>query len=165
MGKQDNAGRFERGYLKVTIENLTSWTLTGCEKPPDTINRGALNITSPRTLENICCNAKPNKQRSDFSNKVYVKSDYTTAFKNAINDLFHDFVHKIRSSRSTVERTDQNSCSIVGLFFRPASFSCCDRIPFQHRLLRCPVLEETELFIKNRKPIVPYLYHSSFAIL
>ena len=26
MGKQDNAGRFERGYLKVTTESLTSWT-------------------------------------------------------------------------------------------------------------------------------------------
>ena len=26
-GKQDNAGRFESGYLKVTTENLISWTL------------------------------------------------------------------------------------------------------------------------------------------
>jgi len=33
MGKQDNAGRFERGYLKVTTENLTNWILPGCEKP------------------------------------------------------------------------------------------------------------------------------------
>ena len=66
----------------------------------------SINITSPRTLENICCDAKPNKQRSDFSNKAYVKPNYTPAFKNAINDLFHDFVHKSRSSRSTVERTD-----------------------------------------------------------
>ena len=33
-GKQDNAGRFERGYLKVTTENLTNWDLSGCEKPP-----------------------------------------------------------------------------------------------------------------------------------
>ena len=35
-GKQDNAGRFERGYLKVTTENLTNWDLPGCEKPPKT---------------------------------------------------------------------------------------------------------------------------------
>jgi hypothetical protein len=35
-GKKDNAGRFERGYLKVTTENLTSWTLPGREKPPNT---------------------------------------------------------------------------------------------------------------------------------
>ena len=36
MGKQDNAGRFERGCLKVTTENLTNWYLPGCEKPPKT---------------------------------------------------------------------------------------------------------------------------------
>ena len=30
------AGRFERGYLKVTTENLTSWTLLRREKPPKT---------------------------------------------------------------------------------------------------------------------------------
>ena len=35
MGKQDNAGRFERGYLKVTTENLTNWNLPRCEKPPE----------------------------------------------------------------------------------------------------------------------------------
>jgi len=35
MGKQDNAGRFECGYLKVTTENLTNWNLPGCEKPPE----------------------------------------------------------------------------------------------------------------------------------
>ena len=32
MGKQDNAGRFERGYLKVTTEKLTNWNLFSCEK-------------------------------------------------------------------------------------------------------------------------------------
>jgi len=36
MGKQDNAGRFERGYLKVTTENLTNWNLPEREKPPNT---------------------------------------------------------------------------------------------------------------------------------
>jgi hypothetical protein len=36
MGKQANAGRFERGYLKVTTENLTSWTCSRREKPPKT---------------------------------------------------------------------------------------------------------------------------------
>ena len=41
-GKQDNAGRFECGYLKVTTENLTNWDLPGCEKPPKTNNRDAL---------------------------------------------------------------------------------------------------------------------------
>ena len=35
-GKQDNAGRFEHGDLKVTTENLTNWDLPGCEKPPKT---------------------------------------------------------------------------------------------------------------------------------
>ena len=35
MGKKANAGRFERGYQKVT-ENLTNWTLPGREKPPKT---------------------------------------------------------------------------------------------------------------------------------
>ena len=35
-GKQDNAGRFELGYLKATTENLTNWDLPGCEKPPKT---------------------------------------------------------------------------------------------------------------------------------
>ena len=34
--KQDNAGRFERGCLKVTTENLTNWDLLICEKPPKT---------------------------------------------------------------------------------------------------------------------------------
>jgi len=34
--KRDNAGRFERGYLKVTTENLTNWDLSGREKPPKT---------------------------------------------------------------------------------------------------------------------------------
>ena len=34
MGKLDNAGRFERGYLKGTTENLTKWNLPKCEKPP-----------------------------------------------------------------------------------------------------------------------------------
>ena len=36
MGKQDNAGRFECGYLKVTTENLTNWILPEREKPPNT---------------------------------------------------------------------------------------------------------------------------------
>ena len=36
MGKKSNAGRFERGCLKATAENLTSWTLPGREKPPKT---------------------------------------------------------------------------------------------------------------------------------
>jgi len=36
MGKQDNAGRFEGGYPKVTTENLASWTLPRREKPPKT---------------------------------------------------------------------------------------------------------------------------------
>ena len=36
MGKKTNAGRFERGYLKVTTENLSSWTLSRREKPPNT---------------------------------------------------------------------------------------------------------------------------------
>jgi hypothetical protein len=35
MDKQDNAGRFERGYLKVTTENLSNWNLPGCEKSPE----------------------------------------------------------------------------------------------------------------------------------
>ena len=35
MDKQDNAGRFECGYLKIT-ENLTNWTLFRLEKPPET---------------------------------------------------------------------------------------------------------------------------------
>jgi len=34
-GKQDDAGRFERGYLKVTTENLPNRDLPGCEKPPE----------------------------------------------------------------------------------------------------------------------------------
>ena len=37
MGKQDNAGGFERGYLKVTAKNLANWNLPRCEKPPKTI--------------------------------------------------------------------------------------------------------------------------------
>ncbi len=36
MGKKDNAGRFEDGYLKVTTENLTNWILLRREKPPKT---------------------------------------------------------------------------------------------------------------------------------
>ena len=36
MGKNANAERFERGYLKITTENLTSWTLLRREKPPKT---------------------------------------------------------------------------------------------------------------------------------
>ena len=36
MGKQDNAERFECGYLKVTADNLTSWTVNRREKPPNT---------------------------------------------------------------------------------------------------------------------------------
>ena len=35
MGKMANAGRFERGYLKGTTENLTSWTMLRREKPPE----------------------------------------------------------------------------------------------------------------------------------
>ena len=50
-GKQDNAGRFERGCLKVTTENLTSWNLPGREKPPETNFRDALNI--PQDLRNV----------------------------------------------------------------------------------------------------------------
>ncbi len=36
MGKMANAGRFERGYLKVTAETLTGWTRLRREKPPKT---------------------------------------------------------------------------------------------------------------------------------
>jgi hypothetical protein len=41
-GKQDDAGRFECGYLKVTTENLPNRDLPGGEKPPNPIDRGAL---------------------------------------------------------------------------------------------------------------------------
>ena len=36
MGKQDNAGRFKRGGLKATTENLINWILLRREKPPKT---------------------------------------------------------------------------------------------------------------------------------
>ena len=36
MGKKANAGRFERGYLKVTTEKLTNWNLSRREKPQKT---------------------------------------------------------------------------------------------------------------------------------
>jgi hypothetical protein len=36
IGKQANTGRFERGSLKGTTENLTGWTLSKREKPPKT---------------------------------------------------------------------------------------------------------------------------------
>jgi len=36
MGKEANAGKVERGYLKVTTEKLTNWTLLRREKPPKT---------------------------------------------------------------------------------------------------------------------------------
>ena len=36
MGKKANAGRFERGCLKVTTEKLTNWNLPGREKPQKT---------------------------------------------------------------------------------------------------------------------------------
>ncbi|MDD6337126.1 MAG: hypothetical protein PUC15_01910 [Lentisphaeria bacterium] len=36
MDQKDNAGRFERGCLKVTTDNLASWTWSGREKPPNT---------------------------------------------------------------------------------------------------------------------------------
>jgi len=36
MSQKANAGRFERGYLKVTTDNLTNWTLLEHEKPPKT---------------------------------------------------------------------------------------------------------------------------------
>ena len=36
MGKKANAGRLERGYLKVTTENFTNWTLLRREKTPKT---------------------------------------------------------------------------------------------------------------------------------
>ena len=36
MGEKANAGRFERGCLKATAENLTSWTLSKRERPPRT---------------------------------------------------------------------------------------------------------------------------------
>ena len=36
MSKKANAGRFERGYLNVTTEKLTNWTLLKREKPPKT---------------------------------------------------------------------------------------------------------------------------------
>lgn len=35
-GKKANAGRFERGCMKVTTENRTNWTLSRREKPPKT---------------------------------------------------------------------------------------------------------------------------------
>ena len=44
MSKRTNAGRFERGCLKVTTENLTNWELPGREKPQKPIFRGALNL-------------------------------------------------------------------------------------------------------------------------
>jgi hypothetical protein len=36
MSKKTSAGRFERGCLKATTENLTSWILLRCEKPQKT---------------------------------------------------------------------------------------------------------------------------------
>ena len=35
-GQKKQSGRFERGYLKVTTEKLTSWILLRREKPPKT---------------------------------------------------------------------------------------------------------------------------------
>ena len=37
LDKKANAGRFERGCLNVTTENLTSWTWLRREKQPKTI--------------------------------------------------------------------------------------------------------------------------------
>ncbi len=42
MGRKANAERLERGYLKVTTENLASWTLLSCEKPSHRINRDTI---------------------------------------------------------------------------------------------------------------------------
>jgi len=36
MDQKANAGRFERGYLKVTTENLANWNWSRSEKPPKT---------------------------------------------------------------------------------------------------------------------------------
>lgn len=43
MGKKAEGERLEGGYLKnVIAENLSSRTLPGCKKPPDTIKRDAI---------------------------------------------------------------------------------------------------------------------------
>ena len=51
MGEKANAGRFERGCLKVTTDNLTSWTLSRRETPPETFFRGALMFMEEITME------------------------------------------------------------------------------------------------------------------
>lgn len=50
-------------------------------------------IVSPRTLQNICSNTKPNKQRSAFSNMVYIKPDYSKGFQEKI-DLIYKKIKK-----------------------------------------------------------------------
>ena len=47
MGKQDNAGRFERGYLKVTTENFTIGICPDAKSLRKPMNRGTLKKKNP----------------------------------------------------------------------------------------------------------------------
>jgi hypothetical protein len=51
MGKKDDAERFEvRLPENATAENLSSRTLSRCKKPPNKINRGALQKNNPASV-------------------------------------------------------------------------------------------------------------------
>jgi hypothetical protein len=48
LDQKVNAERFERGCRKITHENLTGWTLSGREKPPNANFEGGLKVKLPR---------------------------------------------------------------------------------------------------------------------
>ena len=59
----------------------------------------SLDIQSPRTLENICCkNHAPNKHRSAFSNRAYLKPSYRESSQQTIRDIYYELERDKRSS-------------------------------------------------------------------
>ena len=59
----------------------------------------SINIKSPRTLENSCCkNHDPNKHRSAFFNRAYLKPAYPESFQQTICDIHYELERDKRSS-------------------------------------------------------------------
>ena len=65
MSKKANAGRFERGYLNVTTENLTNWTLLRREKTPETNFERCPKYTRPCRIF---------KRQSEFRRKLRARA-------------------------------------------------------------------------------------------
>ena len=60
----------------------------------------SINITSSRTLQNLCSHTKPNKQRADFFDRSYIKLKYSKEIQEPIDKIIDNWNKDFKDSIS-----------------------------------------------------------------